>query len=104
MAASRKCSRLREKSMRRLEAGIALGSDPECRQESLNRLQVPRTAQTPPHGNVGAYVIALSQTDTVEQARWMRAMETRTQGVDRRSLEVSPMEDGHAAWFDAADD
>jgi len=27
--------------------------------------------QTKTYGSVGAYLIALSQTDTVEQARWM---------------------------------
>jgi len=31
------------------------------------------------------YVIALSQTDTVEQERWMAALATRTRDADRRS-------------------
>jgi hypothetical protein len=32
----------------------------------------------PPHASPASYVIALSQTDTVEQARWMHALDTRT--------------------------
>ena len=31
------------------------------------------------------YVIALSQTDTVEQERWMAALAARTKDADRRS-------------------
>ena len=32
-----------------------------------------------------SYVIALSQTDTVEQERWMAALAARTKDADRRS-------------------
>jgi hypothetical protein len=32
----------------------------------------------PPHASPASYVIALSQTDPVEQARWMHALDTRT--------------------------
>jgi len=39
-------------------------------------------------GQIARYVIALSQTHTVEQARWMHALDTRT---DRAPVEVSSM-------------
>jgi hypothetical protein len=35
-------------------------------------------------------VIALSQTDTVEQAGWMHALDARAEGVDRRSSRTKP--------------
>jgi hypothetical protein len=33
--------------------------------------------QTKPLASPGSYVLALSQTDTLEQARWMRALKRR---------------------------
>ena len=41
--------------------------------------------RTKPNWSVAPYVIALSQIDTLEQARWMAAMERRTENRDRRS-------------------
>ena len=42
--------------------------------------------QTAPQGSISpyAYLIALSQTDTIEQARWTHALDTRREGVARR--------------------
>ena len=34
--------------------------------------------QTKPLASSGSYVLALSQTDTLEQARWMRSLKRRT--------------------------
>ena len=46
--------------------------------------------QTAPHGSISpyAYLIALSQTDTIEQARWTHALDTRASGVARRGSRV----------------
>lgn len=44
-----------------------------------------QTKSTKSYGSIGPYVIALSQTDTIEQARWMAALATRTKNADRRS-------------------
>jgi hypothetical protein len=41
--------------------------------------------QTTSYGSIAPCVIALSQTDTIEQARWMNALAARTEGADRRS-------------------
>ena len=47
----------------------------------------PGSTQTKPHGSVAAYVVALSQTDTADQAGWMQALGTRASlrgGASRR--------------------
>ena len=41
--------------------------------------------QTTPNGSIAPYLIALSQTDTIEQARWMAALAARTEDAHRRS-------------------
>jgi len=46
-------------------------------------LRAPASARTKPELPVGSYVIALSQTDTAEQAEWMRALETRRESTKR---------------------
>jgi hypothetical protein len=48
-------------------------------------LRGPAGAQTKPEARVASYVIALSQTDTAEQAEWTHALETRRERVDPRS-------------------
>ena len=52
------------------------------------------------YASIAPYVIALSQTDTVEQARWMAALATRTKDADRRSshdvrVRLASPKDGH---------
>ena len=42
--------------------------------------------QTKPNWSVAPYVIALSQIDTLEQAKWMAAMERRPENGDRHSF------------------
>ena len=95
--------------MGKLEARIALRGGRGSPQKSPQRSRVLQRAQTPPpnvatagstevgsvHGPVSrqtklyaspaAYVIALSQTDTMEQARWMHALDTSRERVDRPS-------------------
>ena len=48
-------------------------------------LRRPASAEAKPEARVASYVIALSQTDTAEQAAWMHALETRRERVDPRS-------------------
>jgi len=93
------------------EDRIALRDGYGTPEESPNRSNIPQSASTPPpvgsnvrtarstdtgsrgrpvrtptdsYGSVASYVIALSQTDTSEQAAWMHALETRVEGADRR--------------------
>src|SRR5262249_13145296 len=49
------------------------------------RLRRPASAATKPETRGASYVIALSQTDTAEQAEWMHALETGRERVDPRS-------------------
>jgi acyl dehydratase len=46
-------------------------------------LRKPVSPKTKPEGRVGSYMIALSQTDTAEQAAWMHALETGRERADR---------------------
>ena len=49
------------------------------------RLRRPASAATKPEARGASYVIALSQTDTAEQAEWMHALEASRERVDSRS-------------------
>ena len=70
--------------MGKLERSIPLRRDPRSPQASPNTesLGAPMSGQTKLHGSISpyAYLIALSQTDTIEQARWMHALDARTEG------------------------
>jgi len=57
------------------------------RRVSTETLSAPVSTQTKPHASVAQYVIGLSQTDTVEQAEWMQAMNTRS--AHMRTLPVT---------------
>jgi acyl dehydratase len=50
-------------------------------------LREPVSPKTRPEGRVGSYVIALSQTDTAEQAEWMHALETRPSTDEARAAQ-----------------
>ena len=52
----------------------------------------PASTQKMPYGSVASYLIALSQTDSVEQIRWMQAMDARAERADRRSRGSSKVE------------
>lgn len=61
---------------------IPLRGSPGSRQESRNAEGGSLSSR--PVISPYAYLIALGQTDTIEQARWMEAMDARKEGEDRR--------------------
>jgi len=60
------------------------GTTTKVRAETALRRR-PASAATKPKARGASYVIALSQTDTAEQAEWMHALETGRERVDPRS-------------------
>jgi acyl dehydratase len=51
-------------------------------------LRRPAGAETKPEARIASYVIALSQTDTAEQAEWTHTLETRERGAPRSRADV----------------